>query len=160
MSRHRFGSLTRLPSPYTPRSASRPFEAYLLFSLALKGEARAKYLTENSHVTLPGKAAPVLNFKYPLELGDAVDDCKIEQLSKLCFPFTDTAAIATKSHFFTFTFTRGDGSLRYGFCLQLEPPTPASDAVLHCIITGLPWFTFFHDVLKVVASLNSSSKVW
>ena len=102
----------------------------------------------------------MLNFKYPLELGDTVDDCRIEQLSKLCFPFTDTAAIATKSHFFTFTFTRGDGSLRYGFCLQLEPSTPASDAVLHCIITGLPWFTFFHDVLKVLAALNSSSKVW
>ena len=44
-------------------------------------------------------------------------------------------------------------------CLQVEPATPASPANLICIISGLPWFGFFHDVLRGIALLQVNPKV-
>eukprot|EP00041_Stephanoeca_diplocostata_P038210 m.1486862 g.1486862 ORF g.1486862 m.1486862 type:complete len:309 (-) comp25184_c0_seq37:7048-7974(-) len=110
-----------------------------------------------------GLLNPQLAFRFPHNSVDenARDKDKIRDahelktLSKLCFPYDDKSSAGFTSQNFTFYFLGGQS---YGFCLQNEPRTPASDGECLCLITKYPWHTLFSRLLSWLNTIHRSSK--
>eukprot|EP00730_Choanoeca_flexa_P008070 TRINITY_DN12435_c0_g2_i1.p1 TRINITY_DN12435_c0_g2~~TRINITY_DN12435_c0_g2_i1.p1 ORF type:complete len:875 (+),score=216.20 TRINITY_DN12435_c0_g2_i1:1786-4410(+) len=101
-----------------------------------------------------GKLEPRLLWQYPKDF----DAAWRSQLPLFCFPYAPASAAAFKKQLFMMRFTNELGQVVYGYCLQNEPATPASDAVLICLVSRLPWFDFFHTALKSTNAAYLKSK--
>ncbi|EGD72162.1 hypothetical protein PTSG_00183 [Salpingoeca rosetta] len=101
------------------------------------------------HVPPTGAVNPRLHAAYPpLDEHSVVPE---DKLALFCFPYDTSHAVGLQRQFFTFGLTTASSALFYGYCLQEQPATPASTAVLFCLVSRLPWHVFFRRLLGVVA---------
>eukprot|EP00045_Choanoeca_perplexa_P018412 m.291111 g.291111 ORF g.291111 m.291111 type:complete len:893 (-) comp17812_c0_seq4:1881-4559(-) len=101
-----------------------------------------------------GKLSPELAWQHPSDF-EAVWK---SQLPLFCFPYHPDSSAALRKQSFMIRFTNELGRPVFGYCLQNEPATPASDAVLLCLVSTLPWFDFFHVALLSINAAYIKAK--
>lgn len=101
-----------------------------------------------------GKLVPRLAFHYPESCLDDLGDLT-KQIPLFCFPYDDKSSVAIKKQEFTFVFTDAEGYYVFGYCLQKEPPTPASEAQCLCVVSQRPFGRLFRNVLPALHELWS-----
>eukprot|EP00051_Salpingoeca_urceolata_P014893 m.189976 g.189976 ORF g.189976 m.189976 type:complete len:725 (-) comp18221_c0_seq3:211-2385(-) len=94
-----------------------------------------------------GAFKPELAFQHPQDYPEELK----AQLPKFCFPYHERSTAAYQAQVFTFTFTAVDGCHQFGFCRQVKPDTPASESKCFCLVSYLPWFSFFHEILRALS---------
>eukprot|EP00041_Stephanoeca_diplocostata_P029436 m.868309 g.868309 ORF g.868309 m.868309 type:complete len:911 (+) comp23561_c0_seq1:394-3126(+) len=101
-----------------------------------------------------GKLVPRLAYHYPESCLDDLGDLTT-QIPLFCFPYDDKSSVAIKKQEFTFVFTDAEGYYVFGYCLQKEPPTPASEAQCLCVVSQRPFARLFRKVLPALHELWS-----
>eukprot|EP00039_Didymoeca_costata_P030715 m.31006 g.31006 ORF g.31006 m.31006 type:complete len:607 (-) comp8268_c0_seq1:36-1856(-) len=95
-----------------------------------------------------GGITPKSQFVYvPDNLGveSVLDEAKLGELPRFCFPYHEKATACLKPQSFTFFWP---GASLYGFVIQNEPPTPASNIEAICLVTKLEWHAVFKSFTK------------
>ena len=104
-------------------------------------------------LTVPptGGINPNIKFRYPDDDSNKALDAEFfHEFPRYCFPYHDKANAGLRAQKFTFYW---GGAALYGFCIQNEPATPASDVESICVVTKLGWHGVFHSLAHQINAL-------
>eukprot|EP00003_Mantamonas_plastica_P018670 TRINITY_DN3049_c0_g1_i2.p1 TRINITY_DN3049_c0_g1~~TRINITY_DN3049_c0_g1_i2.p1 ORF type:complete len:147 (-),score=36.70 TRINITY_DN3049_c0_g1_i2:36-476(-) len=105
--------------------------------------------------------SPSINFRFPPESDDDLNSI-IQSLPQFCFPDLHILKPSTSydSETFSFVLTASDGSKRFAYCRRLLPPgSSARMPECFCLISTLPCYSLFSQILNIVEERRTQSSI-